>query len=346
MVRGEKGLAEAAREFFCVVVKDMRGADLSLFQFDYDETWAAFLMNARGRIYARVFGRDHTSALSHRSVEGLVHALRRALEIHRAEAARDPDPRPPVAWKKIDDVPAFRKWRRPNDCAHCHNVHEDIRRQEVEEGTWRREKIWTWPPPETLGFTPDWRDPARVEEVARGSAAERAGLRAGDLLRRIGDVRIVGWGDIFFALHHAPGSGELAVVAAREGREAEAVLKLDPGWRKSDLSWRASLALARPDPGMSVRDLDAAEKRPLGLAEDALAVRVHAITKGGAAQWSGLEKGDILLSLSAGDRVLSKAANDRRLQAWFRTECLPGESVRAVLLRGGQRREILLELPK
>jgi hypothetical protein len=346
VVRGDGGLAQVAREFFCVVVKDMRGVDLSLFEFDYDETWAAFLMNARGRVYARVFGRDHTSPLSHRSLEGLVRTLRRALEIHRTEAARDPDPPPVVPWKRIDDVPSFRKWRRPADCAHCHNVQEDLRRQEYEDGTWRRERIWTWPPPENLGLSPDRNDPARLREVASGSAADRAGLRAGDRIRRVGGTATVGPGDLFLALQRAPETGELAVAYARDGREEEARVRLEAGWRRADLSWRASLALARPDPGMNVRDLDPPEKRPMGLAEDALAVRVQAIVKGGAAQWAGLEKGDILVWLAAGESVLSTAVNDRRLQAWFRTECLPGDRVRVALLRGGARREAVLELPK
>lgn len=37
----------------CVRLLQMNGVDLKRFQFDYDQTWCAFFMNADGTIYGR-----------------------------------------------------------------------------------------------------------------------------------------------------------------------------------------------------------------------------------------------------------------------------------------------------
>jgi hypothetical protein len=314
----------------------MRGVDLSVFRFDWDETWAGFLMNARGRVYGRVFGRDATSPMSHRSIDGLAAALRGALELHREEAGRDPDPEPPPAWRRIDDVPATRKWRKAGDCIHCHNVREDLRRQEIDDAAWSREKLWTFPPPENAGLGLDLREPARLASVASGSGAERAGLRAGDVLRRIGGLRVLSWGDVFLALDRIPAPGEAAVEVLRDGAPATATLRLGADWRRSDLSWRASLESAPPDPGLHVRALDDDERRSLGI--DGPALRVTSVARGGAAERASLAKNDVLLGLPPAD--------EPRFQAWIRTEHAPGGRVSLRVLRAGRPFDAALELPK
>lgn len=320
--------------------------DLSRFRFDYDETWAAFFLNARGRVYARVFGRDHTSPLSHRSLEGLAATMEAVLDVHRREAADPPEPAPPVPWTRIEDVPAYRRWRRPGDCVHCHTVQEDLRRQAIADAAWKREDLWAWPPPEAWGLTPGRREPARVESVAPGSFAHRAGLREGDLLRRVGGTRILSWGDLFAAVDASPARGDVEVAYERQGAEARTTLRLEGDWRRSDLSWRVSIEALPPDPGLHGRGLDAAEKEALGLAPDALALRVQGVLKGGAAHWAGIEKNDVLLSLEVGGRATTRALDGRGFQAWFRAECVPGDRVAVEFLRSGARRRAVLELAK
>jgi len=324
----------------------MRGADLSRFRFDYDETWAAFFLNARGRLYARVFGRDATSAMSHRSPEGLAATMEAVLEIHRKEADQGAEALPPSRWSRIEDVPAYRRWRRPGDCVHCHTVREDLTRQAIEEGTWKREDLWTWPPPEAWGLTLSLREPPKIGEVNPGSFADRAGLRAGDVLRRVGPARIVSWGDLFAALDAAPARSDVDVVYDRAGAEGRATLRLDGEWRRTDLSWRASIEALPPDPGFHGRDLDASERKALGLESNMLAVRVQSVFKGGAAHWAGLQKNDVVVSLAVEDRRISRAMDGRHLQAWFRTDCVPGDRVTVEFLRSGARRTAALELAK
>src|SRR5262245_5648590 len=70
-------------KFVCVRVVSTNGLDLSLFQFDYDQSFAAFLLNADGTVYGRFGTRSHRTSWSDDvSIEGLAKALRGALDLH------------------------------------------------------------------------------------------------------------------------------------------------------------------------------------------------------------------------------------------------------------------------
>jgi hypothetical protein len=70
--------------FVCVRIVQANGMDLSLFQFDFDLTFAAFFMNADKTIYGRFGSRsDREDAMKNVSVEGFRQALAAALEVHR-----------------------------------------------------------------------------------------------------------------------------------------------------------------------------------------------------------------------------------------------------------------------
>ena len=57
--------------------------DLQLFQFDYDQSFAAFIMNGDKTIYGRYGTRSHqTESEDDVSLEGFAAALEAGLEIH------------------------------------------------------------------------------------------------------------------------------------------------------------------------------------------------------------------------------------------------------------------------
>src|SRR5687768_13752797 len=99
----------------------MRTVNLSVFDFDYDLTWAGVFVNADEKVLGRYGGRDAASADGMVSAAGLAHALRAALERHR----RDPAARPagPPPRRTPED---FRSVLRlsPRACVHCHQVRE------------------------------------------------------------------------------------------------------------------------------------------------------------------------------------------------------------------------------
>ena len=57
----DPGVRELLDKFVCVRIVHANGLDLSQFQFDYDQSWAAFLLNADLTIYGRYGTRSHQS---------------------------------------------------------------------------------------------------------------------------------------------------------------------------------------------------------------------------------------------------------------------------------------------
>src|SRR4051812_42601295 len=111
------------------------GLDLSLFQYDYDQSFAAFLLNAGGTIYGRFGTRSHrTNWVGDVSVVGLAKALQGGLDLHagypKNKAAlagkRGPAPEFPVPEK----YPTLGKYTSAlnyegnvvQSCIHCHQV--------------------------------------------------------------------------------------------------------------------------------------------------------------------------------------------------------------------------------
>jgi hypothetical protein len=223
------------RQFVCVRILAMNDVDLALFQFDYDLTWMGFFLSADNRIYSRYGGRDAKSDDGRLSVQGLKVAMGRVLERHRQPPGGKPAPHRPRLPHEV-----FRVDRKA--CLHCHQVWEGLRARQRKEGTFEAASLYVYPPPENVGLELDVPAGNRVVKVRPGSPAARAGLRAGDEVRRIGEVDVLAQGDVFWALHNAPSPGRLAVGYARGGRTATTVLELPAGWRKTDLSWRQSMA--------------------------------------------------------------------------------------------------------
>src|SRR5262245_18573971 len=112
----------------------MRGVDLDGFDFDYDLTWAALILNADGRVYGPYGGRTPDSASGHHSLAGLRHALDAALAAHRREppAAKAGPPRRPHT---AEQYPAAARLS-PGACIHCHNVSEFRREALQAAGKW------------------------------------------------------------------------------------------------------------------------------------------------------------------------------------------------------------------
>src|SRR6185436_20485538 len=70
-------------KFVCVRVPHANGMDLSLFQFDYDQSWTAFLMNADLTIYGRYGTRSsRKDSADDVSLEGFAKTLEGALAMH------------------------------------------------------------------------------------------------------------------------------------------------------------------------------------------------------------------------------------------------------------------------
>jgi hypothetical protein len=339
---------EVARRYVCVRVTNMEKIDINLFRFDYDLTFAVMLMNADGTVYHRYGGRDHTDAMSHLGMASLVKLMKETLGDHEEYSKK---PRPPVAQprKTIGDIPTWAARPKKPACVHCHMVHEAERSFAQKQNTWSSDDIWLFPLPERVGLAVDAVDQALVTKVADRSAADAAGIKAGDRLVRIGQTSIRSLLDIQWALDRAPKSKATLPVELIRGSDKKSIdVKLADGWKTAtalELSWRPSMWGLRPAPGFGGKRLSKEELKKEGLPENSFAFRIGYIVDWGDqahlgknVKGAGLRKGDIVVSVQGKSDFVS----EMHFQAWFRLTFKAGSKVPVEILRGGRPQTIAL----
>jgi hypothetical protein len=212
----------------------MNDVDLSVFQFDFDLTWMAFVMDSNERVYSRYGGRDSQSPDGRLSIAGLKSTLRRVLEFNEKQPRKlNTPPHKPTFPSDLFDV--------KGKCLHCHQVWEGIRRQERQAKRFNPESLFVYPLPENIGLTLDVTDGNKVVSVAAGSAGQRAGIKPGDALETVHNVRVFSQGDVMWALHNSPAEGNISVKYLRDGKTRTVQLKLAAGWKHTNLAWRPSM---------------------------------------------------------------------------------------------------------
>jgi hypothetical protein len=320
-----------ADQFVLVRLTRITGADLNVFDFDYDVTWMAFFLNADGRIYGRYGGRDAEGAEKRLSLAGLRYAMQAALAAHhqpRRAAGRQPDV--PAAPRLAEAYPAAKQLK-SGQCIHCHNVYEFQRDTLRSAGKWDRDMVWVYPPPENVGITLEVDRGDQVRAVAAGSAADKAGIRAGDVLRSLNGLSVASFADAQYALHRAPAKGRIPFTVRRNGQALTGQLELAPGWRETNITWRTSLLDLLPSLSIFGQDLSGAEKKALGLGPKRLAFRqdknVHP-----DARDAGVRENDVVIGIN------NKKLEMDMLQflGYVRRNFRVGERVTLNVFRGGR----------
>src|SRR5262249_2663992 len=154
-------------------------------------------------------------------------------------AAGSVDPSPRAKPTHVEDLKSARS-QRGNGCIHCHQVNEFRRADATAAGKWTRDDLWVYPLPENVGLTLDVDRGDLVKSVGDGSAAATAGLKPGDLLAKLNGYPVASFADAQFALHKGPKSGRIPVEWRRGADTMSGHLELKAGWRKTNLTWRAS----------------------------------------------------------------------------------------------------------
>src|SRR5436190_7520059 len=195
VVRRDPKIADLMDQFVCVRLVQANAMDLSLFQFDFDLTFAVFFMNADKTLYGRFGSRsERKDATKDISMEGFRKALAAALDLHKKypanKAALSGKQNPTPRFKVPEEYPSLRgKYKSTLDyegkvvqsCMHCHQVGEAERtffradRKPIPD-----EVVYPWPMPNVIGLALDSQEKAKVSSVGQGSAAEQAGLKTGD----------------------------------------------------------------------------------------------------------------------------------------------------------------------
>jgi serine protease Do len=348
-------------EFVCVRLVHANGLDLNLFQYDYDQSFAAFMMNGDKTIYGRFGTRSHeTESEDDVSVEGFARALEGALALHQqypanksslaakhgsAAAVPVPEEFPMLKGKfgpKLDYQGNVVK-----SCIHCHQVGEAMRLFYHDQNKPIPESVlYPYPHPKTLGLILDPKEKAVVREVTAGSPAAKDGFRAGDEIISLAGQPLLSIADVQWVLHQAGDSGKLAAEVLRDGRKQQLALTLSPGWRRTgDISWRAtSWDLRRiATGGMKLEEIEPAELKQLGLDAGKLALRVKHVGQYGdhaAAKNAGFRKDDVVVSLDG----KSDPLNESQWLATLANTKRRGDKVPVTVLRDGKRVELKLPI--
>lgn len=197
---------------------------------------------------------------------------------------------------------------------------------------------------------------AKIKEVSKGSAAEKAGLKAGDLITRVDEIAIAGPKDLVEAVHKYKPKDKITITYTRDGKsqKATAILgesrqmnlqrfnvppqggddELNPGqqgWGGQDFR----NLFAPPAPGSGAR---------LGIraqdTEDGNGVKVLDVVDDSPADKAGVKEGDLITSFDG--KKVDNAASLRMMAMASRAKT----SVKIALTRDGKPLELELKTPK
>ncbi len=356
VVERDPGVRDLLDKFVCVRIVQTNGMDLSLFQFDYDQSWAAFFMNADLTIYGRYGTRSHeTESVNDVSLESFSKALVGALELH-TQFPKNKDQlvakRGPASAVKVpEDFPKLKgkygakldyEGKVVQSCIHCHQVGESLRHVAREGGKAIPDKVlFPYPNPKVLGLILDPKERATIQKVAAGSVAERAGFRVGDEIAQLSGQPILSIADVQWVLHHAVECKSLKAEVRREGQTKSLTLSLPDGWRRADdISWRAtSWDLRRMTlGGIRMESLPDETRIEMKLPKDQLALRAKHVGQYGehaVGKRAGFLNGDIIIAVD-GDR---SPQTESSLMARLAQTKRPGDQITLSVLRGQQKFE-------
>ena len=340
------------------------GMDLSLFQFDYDLTFAVFFMNADKTIYGRFCTRaEYENAAKDISIDGFKLALEGALALHEgypenkaalaAKTGPEPLKKTPEAFPALLQYTATLNFNQSVDrqCIHCHQIGEAQReihwydRKSIPD-----EVLYPFPMPDVLGlhFSPKHR--AKISKIVSGSSAEQDGFRRADEILTLNGQPIISVADVQWVLHRAPENTTLPATVDRHGKEINLTLTLNPGWRKgSNISWRTTTGELRLVAlgGMVLQDLSDTERQRKGIGKTEMALNVKTVSRRSRrsssetnAQKAGIRRGDIVVGY--GDRT--DRLTESGIIAYVLQDKPQAQTLPVKLLRNGERVEVELSL--
>lgn len=196
---------------------------------------------------------------------------------------------------------------------------------------------------------------ALVTSVNKESGAEKAGLKAGDVITRMGDTKIEKTGDVTSVVRkHKPGD-KVAITYLRNGKEQKATAELTP-WKGLRINANGDnfrvmvpgrVAPFGPNENFDMRDfnISVAGNRPrLGISiqdtEEGKGVVVKEVEDDGAAAKAGVKEGDIITHFN--DVAVNDVNEMRRELAKNRENA----SNKIKMLRNGKEQTVEIKTPK
>lgn len=364
LIDNNRELRPLLEQFVRVRVVGTNGLDLSLFQYDTDQSFAVFLLNADKTIYGRFGTRSHrTEWLGDVSLAGLAKALEGALELHRDYPANKnslagkrggeplfptPEQFPTLAGKYAATLNY--EGNVVQSCIHCHQIGDAARDFYRERGQpIPAAVLFPYPHPKMLGFVFEANQRATLKTVLSNSWAKEAGYQAGDEILQLNGQPLLSIADAQWVLHNVPPQGgELEALVRREGKQLSLQARLESHWRRAgDLSWRSSSwGLRRMTTGgMVLEPVSAEEQTSLGIPREHMALRAKYVGEFGAhkaAKTAGFQLGDILISYDGRENLMRESD----IFLYGTSERRVGDQVVVDVLREGKRLTFQLPMQK
>lgn len=354
------GLEPLADQFICARIINANTLDLTLFQFDYDVSFAALFFNGDRTVYGRFGTRAQKDSRARDvTLEGFKKALEGALEVHRGYPANKStltgkQGRPMTAKTPLDYPTLNEKYKPELDwagkvvgsCIHCHML------REAERKTLRSRDlplpdalVYPFPLPQSIGLSLDNQERAVIKSVAENSPAFTAGFKAGDTLATLEGQPLISIADVQWVLDRAPATGTLKAGIIRDGNPTDLSISLSDGWRsRQDISWRPTTwGFRGMIGGLLSEDLSDEVRAERGLNKESMALLIKHVGQFGphaAAKNAGFKVNDLIIELDGkADRTTESAMLGRLIQ-----NKKPGVKVKTVVLRGDQRLELMLPM--
>jgi hypothetical protein len=359
VAKGSEEIAKFARENFVSLRQvEMKGVDLSQFQFDYDLNWAAMFINADGTVYARYGTQSAEGPDAYNSITSLKRTMQRVLELHAnydkvksslaAKRGEDKPYKTTLEMPNLERREELRGTTTRNNCVHCHMVNDAMHNTLSKEGKLSVRTMWRYPLPENVGLRVVRDDGRRVEGILPKSPAAEAGLASGDEVTHLNGQAIVSIADMQWVLHNLPdGDAKVDVTVSRGGQAITKTLALSGDWKKTDFKWRGSKWSIKPLPGFWAPALKEAElaalRKKVEIPEGTKPLKIQWINtgqeEGRIAKRAGFKEGDVLLSMNG----QPMRWDPEGFHMHVRFEHKPGEKLAFVVLRDGKKLD--LELP-
>jgi len=351
-------------QYVRVRIVGTNGLDLDLFQYDYDQSFAVFLMNADKTIYGRFGTRSHrTDWTSDVSIEGLTKALDAGLKLHanypknKAYFAGKHGDKPlyaspekfPSLKDKYTDTLNY-EGDVVKSCIHCHQIGDAQKAVFRDRGkAIPDEFLFPYPHPKTIGMIIDPSEMNILKEVTSDSIAQQAGLQQGDRVFALNGQVILSIADIQWVLHHAKDQEVVQADIVRDGKHVNMQIKLPEGWRQQDdLSWRVGTWPMRAMilGGMRLIEATPEERERAGVTDpNKMALRVRSMgryNKHALAMKTGFKVDDIVVGFDGRDDLM----RETDVLAYGAQNCMPSEKVTFDLVRGERPMKLDLKMQK
>lgn len=190
---------------------------------------------------------------------------------------------------------------------------------------------------------------ARIKEVSKGSAAEKAGLKAGDLITKVDEITIAGPKELSAAVHKYKPEDKIVLTYKRDGKEQKATATL--GKAKNIGMYNFDYNMPKLDnfdfqmPPLAYGYSYGENRSPrLGIkaqdTEDGKGVKVLEVADESPAGKVGVKEGDIITHFDG--KEVNSAATLAELARAGRGK----PSLKISLIRGGKPLELEIKTPK